>query len=103
MPLIRHPHLNAWYLHVRHLPSDSRFDTPVLGYTSLLQVRLIFRNPWSEVFCSVVMEGDIHTVLDALTLLATGWVVFQIRVVLNHTYQAEMDNIYSYYVVSPVH
>ena len=48
---------------------------------------------------SVVMEYDLHTVLDALTLAATAWVVYTIRMKLNHTYQAQLDSIYSYYVV----
>lgn len=45
------------------------------------------------------MEYDIHTILDAVTLSATAWVVFQMRVKLKHTYQAEMDSVTSYYVV----
>ena len=48
---------------------------------------------------SVVMEFDLHTVLDALTLAATAWVVYTMRIKLSHTYQAQLDNIYSYYVV----
>ena len=51
---------------------------------------------------SFVMEYDIHTLLDALTLGATVWVVYTMRMKLRHTYQADLDNIYSYYVVRSV-
>eukprot|EP00210_Caulerpa_lentillifera_P008882 g8474.t1 len=54
-----------------------------------------------RLYCSFVMEYDIHTILDALTLAATGWVLYTIRFKLWHTYQQEQDNIYSYYVAVP--
>lgn len=45
------------------------------------------------------MEYDIHTVLDAMTLVATVWVIYELRGPLKSTYQAEQDNLQSYYVV----
>jgi len=54
-----------------------------------------------RLYCSFVMEYDIHTILDAVTLTATVWVVFMMRTRLKHTYQEEMDNLYSYYVAVP--
>ncbi len=51
--------------------------------------------------CSFMMEYDIHTVLDAMTLIATAGVIFcmlvqaQIRV----TYQKDQDRLKFYYVV----
>ena len=47
------------------------------------------------------MEYDIHTVLDALTLLATLWVIYELRFPLKSTYQASEDSLQSYYVVQP--
>ena len=45
------------------------------------------------------MEYDIHTVLDAMTLVATIWVIYELRGPLKSTYQAEQDNLQSYFVV----
>lgn len=45
------------------------------------------------------MEYDIHTVLDGLTLAATCWVIYELRGPLKSTYQAEQDNIQTYFVV----
>ena len=50
--------------------------------------------------CSFLMEYDIHTILDGLTLVATVWVIYELRVTLKSTYQAEQDNVQAYYVVS---
>ncbi|KAF5832248.1 KDEL receptor B [Dunaliella salina] len=55
-----------------------------------------------RLFCSFMMEYDIHTVLDALTLLATCIIVYcmtSTEVAL--TYQKEQDKVKSYYVVVP--
>ncbi|GFQ07533.1 er lumen protein-retaining receptor [Phtheirospermum japonicum] len=51
--------------------------------------------------CSFSMEGDIHTVLDFLTLVSTLWVVYMIRFKLKSTYVAELDNMPLYYVAVP--
>ncbi|RVW60141.1 putative ER lumen protein-retaining receptor C28H8.4 [Vitis vinifera] len=55
-----------------------------------------------RLYCSFVMEGDIHTVLDLATLISTLWVIYMIRFKLKSTYIKELDNfpIY-YYVVLP--
>ncbi|KAK6937845.1 ER lumen protein retaining receptor [Dillenia turbinata] len=54
-----------------------------------------------RVYCSFVMENDIHTVLDFATLVSTLWVIYMIRVKLNSTYIKELDNLPLYYVVVP--
>ncbi|KAK1348916.1 ER lumen protein retaining receptor [Heracleum sosnowskyi] len=51
--------------------------------------------------CSCYMEGDIHTVLDSLTLLFTLWVIYMIRFKLRASYMAELDTTPLYYVVVP--
>ena len=50
--------------------------------------------------CSFMMEYDIHTLLDFLTLFATLWVIYELRFPLAASYQSEQDSVYSYYVVS---
>ena len=40
-----------------------------------------------------------HTVLDLLTLVATAWVIYTLRVTLRDSYQNEQDTIQTYYVV----
>ena len=47
-----------------------------------------------------MMEYDIHTVLDLLTLVATIWVIYELRLPLKDTYQADQDTVQTYYVVS---
>lgn len=54
-----------------------------------------------RLYCSFMMEYDVHTVLDMLTLLATGWVVYTLRFQLADTYQDDQDTIKTYYVVVP--
>ena len=49
--------------------------------------------------CSFMMEYDIHTFLDLLTLLATLLVIYMLRFPLRDSYQAAEDNIQSYFVV----
>jgi len=46
-----------------------------------------------------MMEYDVHTVLDLLTLAATAWVIYTLRVTLKDSYQNEQDTIQTYYVV----
>jgi hypothetical protein len=46
-----------------------------------------------------MMEYDIHTVLDFLTLVATVWVIYELRFPLADTYQKDQDTIQAYYVV----
>lgn len=52
-----------------------------------------------DVWCSFLMEYDIHTILDGLTLAATAWVIYELRGPLKGTYQADQDNVQAYYVV----
>ncbi|XP_052211080.1 uncharacterized protein LOC127813963 [Diospyros lotus] len=54
-----------------------------------------------RLYCSFVMEGDIHTVLDFVTLIATIWVIYMIRFKLKSTYIAELDNLAIYYLIIP--
>ncbi|KAJ0112367.1 hypothetical protein Patl1_01550 [Pistacia atlantica] len=54
-----------------------------------------------RMFCSTVMEGDIHTVLDFATLLSTAWVMYMVRFKLKSTYIKELDNFPLYYIVVP--
>ena len=50
---------------------------------------------------SFMMEYDIHTILDGLSLVATLWVIYEMRFILKNTYQADQDTIQTYYVVRP--
>jgi len=54
-----------------------------------------------RVYCSFVMEYDIHTVLDSATLATTLWVIYMIRFKLNVTHDEDLDNFPIYYVVIP--
>lgn len=54
-----------------------------------------------RMFCSFMMEYDIHTVLDVLTLGATGWVVYMLRFPLKASYQAELDAVNPLMVALP--
>ena len=47
------------------------------------------------------MEYDIHTILDGLSLVATLWVIYEMRFILKNTYQADQDTVQTYYVVRP--
>lgn len=49
--------------------------------------------------CSFYMEGDIHTVLDSLTLVFTLWVIYMIRFKLRATYMDELDTTPLYILV----
>ncbi|XP_047957213.1 ER lumen protein-retaining receptor erd-2.2-like [Salvia hispanica] len=55
----------------------------------------------ARLVCSFFMEGDIHTVLDFLTLCSTLWVVYMMRFKLKSTYIAKLDNMPLYYVIVP--
>lgn len=50
---------------------------------------------------SFMMEYDVHTLLDGLTLVATAWVIYMLRFKLKDTYQAAQDTVHLYYVVPP--
>ncbi|KAH9784767.1 er lumen protein-retaining receptor c28h8.4-related [Citrus sinensis] len=51
--------------------------------------------------CSIIMEADIHTVLDFATLASTAWVIYMIRFKLKSTYIKELDNFPIYYIAVP--
>lgn len=54
-----------------------------------------------RLYCSVVMEYDIHTLLDSATLGATLWVIYMIRFKLKASYMEDKDNFAHYYVLVP--
>ncbi|XP_077221265.1 uncharacterized protein LOC143854996 [Tasmannia lanceolata] len=54
-----------------------------------------------RLYCSFVMEYDIHTLLDSATLMTTLWVIYMIRFKLKSTYMEDKDNFAIYYVVVP--
>ncbi|XP_057523616.1 uncharacterized protein LOC130803509 [Amaranthus tricolor] len=54
-----------------------------------------------RLYCSFVMEYDIHTLLDTATLVFTIWVIYMIRFKLRSTYMEDKDNFALYYVLLP--
>lgn len=54
-----------------------------------------------RLYCSFVMEYDIHTFLDLLTLAASLWVEYMMRVQLKSTYNDELDTVKTHYVALP--
>eukprot|EP00250_Pteridium_aquilinum_P000247 c10272_g1_i1 orf=303-1130(+) len=54
-----------------------------------------------RLYCSFVMEYDIHTLLDTATLITTCWVIYMIRYKLKSTYLSDLDNFPIYFVVIP--
>ncbi|CAL0329342.1 unnamed protein product [Lupinus luteus] len=54
-----------------------------------------------RLYCSFVMEYDIHTLLDFATFATTLWVIYMIRFKLKASYMEEKDNFAIYYVVIP--
>ncbi|XP_011045094.1 PREDICTED: putative ER lumen protein-retaining receptor C28H8.4 [Populus euphratica] len=54
-----------------------------------------------RLYCSFVMEYDIHTLLDSATLLTTLWVIYTIRFNLRSSYMENKDNFAIYYLVIP--
>ncbi|XP_073306278.1 uncharacterized protein [Primulina huaijiensis] len=55
----------------------------------------------ARLYCSLVMEYDIHTLLDLATLATTSWVIYVIRYKLNSSYMDDKDTFALYYVVIP--
>ena len=53
-----------------------------------------------RLICSAMIEGNIHTILDFISLSATAWVIYMIRFKLKSTYIKELDNFPLYYVVT---
>ncbi|CAA6673492.1 unnamed protein product [Spirodela intermedia] len=54
-----------------------------------------------RLYCSFVMEYDIHTLLDTATLATTLWVIYMFRFKLRSSYMEDQDNFAIYYVVVP--
>nr|XP_019702557.1 ER lumen protein-retaining receptor erd-2.2 [Elaeis guineensis] len=54
-----------------------------------------------RLYCSFVIEMDIHTVLDFATLVPTLWVIYMIRFRLKSSYIKELDSMPRYYLVVP--
>ncbi|KAI4389614.1 hypothetical protein MLD38_001822 [Melastoma candidum] len=54
-----------------------------------------------RLYCSFVMEYDIHTLLDSATLATTLWVIYMIRFKLRSSYMEEEDNLAVYFVAVP--
>lgn len=54
----------------------------------------------ARLYCSYVMEYDVHTLLDLATLTTTIWVIYMMRINLNSSYMLEKDNVSVLYVVS---
>ncbi|KAK6788324.1 hypothetical protein RDI58_016849 [Solanum bulbocastanum] len=54
-----------------------------------------------RLYCSFIMEADIHTVLDFITLVATVWVIYMMKFKLKASYMAELDNMPLYYPIVP--
>ncbi|KAH7865398.1 hypothetical protein Vadar_006053 [Vaccinium darrowii] len=54
-----------------------------------------------RLYCSFVMEYDIHTLLDMWTLATTLWVIYMIRFNLKSSYMEDKDNFPIYYVAAP--
>ncbi|CAN1259513.1 ER lumen protein-retaining receptor [Linum perenne] len=52
-----------------------------------------------RLYCSFVMEYDIHTLLDLATLGTTLWVIYMIRFKLKSSYMEDKDNFALYYVI----
>ncbi|KAG4193659.1 hypothetical protein ERO13_A06G004100v2 [Gossypium hirsutum] len=54
-----------------------------------------------RLYCSFVMEYDMHTLLDTATLGTTLWIIYMIRFKLRSTYMHDKDNLGIHYVVIP--
>ncbi|KAH9759074.1 hypothetical protein KPL71_016891 [Citrus sinensis] len=54
-----------------------------------------------RLYCSFVMEYDIHTLLDSATLVTTLWVIYMMRFKLRASYMDDKDNFAIYYVLIP--
>lgn len=55
----------------------------------------------TRLYCSFLMEFDVHTFLDFLTLSTTLWVIYTMRTSLKQTYTKELDSMKIYYVLVP--
>ncbi|CAG9466092.1 unnamed protein product [Pedinophyceae sp. YPF-701] len=54
-----------------------------------------------RLYCSLMMEFDVHTVLDFLTLAATAFVIVTMMTKLKHTYNEQLDTVKPWIVGVP--
>jgi len=54
-----------------------------------------------RLYCSLVMEKDVHTVIDLFTLAATGFVLFSLSIKHRQSYSAEHDSFNNLYIIVP--
>ncbi|XP_020252086.1 putative ER lumen protein-retaining receptor C28H8.4 [Asparagus officinalis] len=54
-----------------------------------------------RLYCTWIIEHDIHLILDFATLIATIWVIYMMRYKLNSSYMKELDNMPRYYTIVP--
>merc|ERR1711920_254002 len=54
-----------------------------------------------RLYCSLLMEKDLHTLLDLVTLGATCIVAYYMRTKLKASYMAELDNVKTIYILLP--
>ncbi|XP_022144341.1 putative ER lumen protein-retaining receptor C28H8.4 [Momordica charantia] len=55
----------------------------------------------ARLYCSFVIEYDVHTFLDLATLVATLWVIYMIRFELKASYMRDKDDFKVLYLVIP--
>lgn len=93
-----------WFVFAYYLPTMSHdvkcLDTCVcvtglsLKSQELTAIFLAVR-----LYCSFVMEYDIHTLLDSATFITTAWVIYTMRFKLKSTLMEDLDNLPLHYVV----
>jgi len=54
-----------------------------------------------RLYCSLVMEKDMHTVIDLFTLAATGFVLVSLSAKHRHSYSAEFDAFNNLFIIVP--
>lgn len=54
-----------------------------------------------RLYCSAMMEKDIHTLLDLATLITTAWVIYTMRFQLRSTHSEDLDNLNHAYILVP--
>ena len=89
------PHISYFAVCTQYLNCFQWFAGLSLKSQELTAIFLAVR-----LYCSFVMEYDIHTLLDLATFLTTLWVIYMIRFNLKSSYMEDKDNFAIYYVVS---
>lgn len=75
------------------LPSQGRLQSIPLAYAP--------RGCDCAAACSAMMERDMHTLLDGLTLAATAYIIFMMVTKLKTTWQSDKDTLLELYIVRP--